>query len=728
MNRPTMNARMLTAGLLASGLLFPALMTAQIDRTKAPAPGPAPTVHVGEHITFTLGNGMRVILVQNHKLPVVGVQLRFDIPPMIQGERTGYIDLMGELLPTGTPTHDKASLDEAVDRMGALLATTSDGVYVNGLKKHLPALMELLSEVAISPTFPEAELEKARKRAMSDVQQRQEDPSAISDAVGRVVTFGRAHPYGEVMTEKTLQRVDRGVLLGYHAKFFRPEKGYLVFVGDVTEKEVKALAKEHFGKWKPKPVSHVVNEDGTETIEGIGMVRPWNHVATPAGPRRVIIVDRPGSAQSIIRVGFPLNYQPKDIRSLSAQVMNTILGGGVFNARLMQNLREDKGWTYGAGSSLDPDRFNGSFHASVSVRTEVTDSAVTETLAEIERMRNEPVTEEELDLAKRYMAGSFARSLEDPRTVARFALNTYLNGLAEDHYATYLKRLEAITVADVQAAAQAFLHPDHVAIFVVGDKSAIMAKLEPLSQTTDPAVLELDHNGVIPVEELEPVRDRTAEQIIEHYLEAIGGREAINKIHALRMEQATELGGQPVTLTQWFGLNGVYRSAMKANGLTVQEEILDGTRAVRKTPEGEDEELMDIDLYDLQMNAHVVQEMHAREIAERIILSGKTMVGDRPAYKVTMMTNAGTSLNDYYDAETGLKLRRVDMKFMYGRSLNIVTDYSDYRAVNGVLFPYIQAQSGGPVGSMTMRITGMEVNKTEAPGFFETGLPPVKDE
>ncbi|MBK6832515.1 MAG: insulinase family protein [Flavobacteriales bacterium] len=352
MNRYRMIAR--TAGCLVGGLLLSASMIAQIDRSKAPAPGPAPAVHLGEHITFTLSNGMSVIVVENHKLPMVGVQLRFDIPPMVQADRTGYIELMGELLAAGTPTRDKAAIDEAVDGMGASLFTSSDGLYANGLKKNLSPLMEIISEVIVSPTFPEEELEKARKRAISDVQQRQEDPSAIADVVGRVVTFGRNHPYGEVMTEKTLRKIDRGVMVGYHNKFFRPEKGYLVFVGDITEKEARTLAKEHFGQWKPKPVSHVVNEDGTETIDGIGKVQPWKHVATPAGVRRVMIVDRPGSAQSIIRVGFPLNFQPKDLRALNAQVMNTILGGGVFNARLMQNLREDKGWTYGRDRAWTP--------------------------------------------------------------------------------------------------------------------------------------------------------------------------------------------------------------------------------------------------------------------------------------------------------------------------------------------------------------------------------------
>lgn len=722
-----MIARITRAGLCTAGFLLPLLMTAQIDRSRPPAPGPAPVVNLGAHTVFSLANGLRVIVVENHKLPIVGVQVRFDNAPIAQGEMVGYIDMMGDLLATGTRTMGKAELDEAVDGMGASLFAGSDGVYANGLKKHLPELMRLVTEVVTAPTFPDVELEKIRKRYLSSVQQRQEEPDAIADAVGRAATFGLAHPYGEVTTEKTIQRIRREQVVAYHARTFRPKNGYLVFVGDITEKEAKSIAKKHFGSWSPSPITIDVDTNGIETVSGLGPINPLTKPKGPTGDRRVMLVDRPGAAQSIIRVGYPLNLHPKDLRALSAQVMNTILGGGVFNARLMQNLREDKGWTYGINSSMDADRFNGSFHTTVSVRTAVTDSAIMETLNEMERMRTDLVSDEELDLAKRFMAGSFARSLEDPRTVARFALNTALNDLPDDHYATYLKRLEAVTKEDVRAAAEAFLHPDNAVILVVGDKDAIFAKLEPLSRATEPAVLELDYNGQVYHEELTPVTDRSASEVVEAYLAAIGGRTAIERIKDLRSEVTTELGGAPVTLTQWYGPGGCYRSEMKVAGTLVQEEILDGKRAVRKGQEGS-EELQDIDLLDLMLNGYPVPEAHLAETTERLILGGSTNLKERLVYKVVMMTNGGSTVSDYYDAETGLKLRRVDQKFMVGRSMNIVTDYSDYKAEGGVLFPRVIEQRGGPMGSVAMTVRTIEVNKGLTPSFFKTGLPPVQEE
>lgn len=707
---------------VASLLLLSNPMNAQIDRSKPPAPGPAPKVQVGNHVLFNLPNGLRVIVVENHKLPKVDVQLRFDITPMTQGDKAGFIDLFGELLEAGTTKRDKAAIDELVDRLGASLSTYSEGVQASVLKKHLDPMMELVAEVVTAPSFPEAELAKARKRMLSNVEQRKDDPQAIAETVGRAMAFGKGHPYGEVITEKTLQKVNRDQLVAYHAKFFRPEKGYLVFVGDITEKEARAIAKARFGKWKPAQKYTVVNEDGSESIPGIGPVRFLTQPKTPSGPRRVVLVDRPGAAQSVIRVYFPLNLQPKDVRALPAQVMNTILGGGVFNARLMQNLREDKGWTYGSYSSLDSDRFNGQFHTTANVRTAVTDSAIAETIKELERMRRGRVTAEELDLAKRYMAGSFARSLEDPRTVGRFALNTYLNELPKDHYSTYLQRLEAVTADDVQAAAEAFLHPDNAVILVVGDKGKLLSRLEALSWATNPRVIELDHNADHFVEQFERVPGLTADAVIDKYLQAIGGREAIGRIKDLRMELGATMMDMPVEITQWYGPDGLFRSTAKSNGTVLQEEVFDGQRAARRSPMGA-QELEDQDLGELRFNGHPVPELHYAATAERVVLAGRTRIDGKPVIKLAISLPDGGNVGDYFDEATGLKVRRVEQKQVDGGPRTITTDYRDYQAAGGVLFPRTIMQRGGPGGEVALTVSRIEVNTGLKPAFFATNLP-----
>lgn len=723
MNSPLHNAFGLCL-LLGFSFVLPLSMNAQLDRSKPPAPGPAPTVQLGEHTSFQLKNGMKVIVVENHKLPMVSVQVRFDIPPIVQGEKAGMIDLVGDLLASGTAQRSKTQIDQEIDQLGATLATTNDGLYASCLKKNLNGLLPVVKDVVTGPVFPEQEFNKVVTRTRSGLQQRREDPDAIAEVVGRAVTFGRVHPYGEVTTEATLSNVALKHIKGYYELFFRPEKGYLVFVGDITEKEAKQLANEHFGGWKPVRPTTIKNEDGSEDMEGLGKVRYLPKVAVPSGTRRVNVVDRPGAAQSVIRVSFPLNLQPRDVRALPAQVMNTILGGGVFNARLMQNLREDKAWTYGAYSLLDADRFNGNFHANVSVRTAVTDSAVAEIILELERMRREPVTKEELELAKRYMAGSFGRGLEDPRTVARFALNTYLNQLPEDHYATYLQRLEAVTLEDVQAAAEAFLHPDQAVILVVGDLEQFEEGLSALSMDRARPVLVLDDNGAIWEEEIEPVTDRSAEDVLAAYIQAIGGRGTWDKVAHLRRSATGTLKGRPVKLTEWFSTGRLYRSETVVNDLPFEDLVYDGERAGRRGPEGQ-EELTDVDLQDLIFFAHPVPEVDLEGRLDRMVLAGRAMVGERPAYKVMLMTQHGTSVADYFDVETGLLVQRVEEKFMAGRNVRIVTTFADHTSFQGLLMPKRIVRKGHPAGRMEVTVDAVEVGRVPAVDFFATGLPPV---
>jgi predicted Zn-dependent peptidase len=710
--------------LVGLSLFLSLSMNAQLNRSRPPAPGPAPTVHLGEHQTFTLKNGMRVIVVENHKLPMVSVQVRFDIPPIVQGEKAGMVDLVGELLAAGTDRMSKAQIDEQVDQLGASLATSNDGIYASCLKKNLGALLPLVKDIVTAPAFPEREFAKVMTRTRSGLQQRREDPDAIAEVVGRAVIYSRTHPYGEVTTERTLDNVSVKHIRGYYQLFFRPEQAYLVFVGDITAKEAKGLANQYFAGWKPTRPATIRNEDGSEDMEGLGRVRMMPKVAVPSGTRRVNVVDRPGAAQSVIRVGFPLNLQPRDLRALSAQVMNTILGGGVFNARLMQNLREDKGWTYGAYSSLDADRFNGHFHASVSVRTAVTDSAVYEIIRELDRMVNEPVTAEELELAKRFMAGSFGRSLEDPRTVGRFALNTYLNGLPENHYATYLKRLDAVTVEDVQAAAAAFLHPDQAVVLVVGDLEQFEEGLGAISMDRSRPVLRLDEDGALWEEPITPVNDRTAEEVIAAYIKAVGGREAIAKAAHLRRTASGTLKGRPLRYTEWFAPGRKYRSESIVNDIPVEEVIHDGDRAARRGEQGQ-EELSDVDLQELVFFAHPIPEADLEGRLDRMVLAGRTPVGDREAFKVVFMTQHGTTIADLFDTESGLLVQRVEEKYMDGRNVRIVSRFSDHTDHHGLMLPGRIVRTGHPAGRMELVLDAVDVGPQAVAVPFATGLPPV---
>jgi predicted Zn-dependent peptidase len=697
---------------LAATCLIPAMMTAQVDRTKAPAAGPAPEVHLGEHKSFTLDNGMRVIIVENHKIPIVSAQLRFDIPPVLQGDKAGYQELVGELLTTGTARHTKEQIDELVDGLGAQFSGGNDGLYASSLTKNFPKVMDLFYEVVSSANFPREEFEKAKTRAISQITARADDPDQIASVVGHALTFGKDNPYGEVPTEASMGKATRDDVYNYYRYFFQPKQGYLVLVGDITAKDGEAMARKYFGTWKGAEVAVEKDTQGHDVVKGLGPIITATKEPRRPGKVRVAFVDRPGSAQSVIKVVFPVDLKPNDPMALDAQVLNTILGGGVFNARLMQNLREDKGYTYGAYSSLDADRWFGSFSGGCSVRNAVTDSAAVQVLAEIAGMRNAPVKADELALAKSYMAGSFARSLEDPRTVARFALNTYLNQLKPDHYETYLKRLDAVTADEVQKAAVRFLHPDSCTLLVVGDKEQVAKTLAPLAG--DGHVLDFDVNGDMvrldPTEGATPApAGMTAQNVLDAYVKAIGGKPALDKVKDVRKNYTTTVQGMAATMTEYNKAPNMYAMEMKMGDMLLQKLAFDGTRGKLSSMMGE-KELIDTELDPLRESAYAFPELHYTDLEYVAKLLGVVDIDGNKAYRVQVQTLPGGRFDEYYDVKTGLKLRRKENQEQEGGGwVQVITDYSDYKPEGGVLFPHVLHQKGGM--DMTLTATSIDVNK-----------------
>lgn len=707
-----MNRKPLHTLALAATLLIPAMMTAQVDRSKAPKPGPAPQVHIGEHETFTLPNGMRVIVVENHKVPIITAQVRFDIPPVKQGEIAGYKDLVGEMLTSGTARLTKEEFDETVDGLGARVSGSSNGVYASSLTKNFRPVMDLVYQVVSSASFPPEEFEKAKTRLASEVQARSDSPDQIADVVGQVLTYGKAHPYGEVTTMASLEKVTRKQAYQYYRYFFRPELGYLVLVGDINMKEARELAEHYFGSWKGAGLSVDKDAEGHDVVKDLGpIISVEKEPRKPKGVR-MAFVDRPGSAQSVIKVVFPVDLKPNDPMALNAQVLNTIFGGGVFNARLMQNLREDKGYTYGAYSSLSADRWNGGFSAGCSVRNEVTDSAVTEILKELNRIREAKVTAEELALAKNYMAGSFARSLEDPRTVARFALNTYLNELPEDYYATYLQRLEAVTMDDVLAAAERFLSPDSCTVLVVGDKETVAESLKGVGGSK--SMLFYDANGDImrtdPTEGATPApAGMTANDVLQAYIKAIGGKAAVEKVKDVRKRYTTTIQGMTATVEEMHKAPNKYVMEMRMGDMLLQRIKYDGGEMAKMESMMGDKEIVDPDLDEVLQNAYAFPELHYPELEYFARLMGIVTIDGVKAYRVHVKTLPGGAFDEYYAVDTGLKIRRKDFQTQEGvGTMQVVTDYSDYQAVNGILFPHTLRQSGGL--SMTLTATEIQVN------------------
>lgn len=704
-----------TIPFIALLLLFSMSSIAQIDRTKAPKAGPAPKVDLKKAETFKLENGLTVIVVENHKLPKVDIQMKFDIPLVHQGENAGYIDMLGQLLASGTRRHTKQDIDEMVDGAGAKLYTSKDGIYISTLKKSFPKMMDLVYAITVSSSFPPEEFVKEKKRFESSITQRQDDPDEISATVAKALTYRKGHPYGEVVTEESLAKVQRKHVESYYKRYFTPENGYLVFVGDISKKEAKETAEKYFLQWKGSGTARVFDQDGNEIVDGIGVVRAVTKHAQPLKERRVAFVDKPGSTQSIIKVVYPVDLKPNDDRLLAAQVMNTILGGGVFNARLMQNLREDKAYTYGAYSSLKSDRYVGGFTASTSVRNEVTRQAIGQTLFEMQRMREDEVTKEELDLAKSYLAGQFGRSLEDPKTIARFALNTALYGLPEDHYKTYLERLDKITTADVLKAAQDFILDKRAYVTVVGDKEQVANTLTAFSERQ--SVVYYDANGDIYREKTErPPSDLTAQQVMDKYYAAIGGKSRLDAVNDLQVIMSTVYDEKDVLSVTMKSKPNNYRYEMTIGNNIVTKIVYDGTKAMLLDEYGYTTE-MDLDVYEVKTDAQVFPELTYFDGRFRVMLSGSVEIEGEKAWKLTIQTENGNVFFEYYSADSGLKLKRSERKYTDNGTVEFNTSYKDYRSVDGIMFPHLVKESSSL--NLTFVVDKIELNKGIGPALFQ---------
>ncbi|MEM9931705.1 MAG: pitrilysin family protein, partial [Bacteroidota bacterium] len=364
--------------------------------------------------------------------------------------------------------------------------------------------------------------------------------------------YGKDHPYGELTTEETLANITVDQIKEYYDTYFVPNRSYLVMVGDLTRAEAEKLAKGAFSKWEAKDVE----------------VPTFKTPALPSGVT-VNFVPRSGAVQSNIIVSHPVAVKPGTKDALQAGIVNRILGVG-FNGRLFQNIREDKAYTYGAGSTFSADQLVGNFSASSDVRNTVTDSAVTEFLYEMMKISTEPVTAEELNRSKNQITGSFGRALESPQRIASYALNTIRYGLDRDYYPTYLKKVEATTAADLLAVAKQVITPKQTNIIVVGDK-AVAEKLAKFA--TSGKVNYYDVNGEpVNMEDMAAPTDLTPEGILNGYLKAIGGKDAVMKVKNYAFTMAGSVQGQTLTQSFYKADGDKFSSQTVAMGMTMADQ------------------------------------------------------------------------------------------------------------------------------------------------------------
>ena len=407
----------------------------------------------------TLPNGLQVILLENHKVPTFTAQM-----VILSGGLTDKPDFRGlasftaALMREGTAKRTSKDIAEQTDAIGAILASTSglsnttSTVTASGLVETLDQTFEIMADVVRNPTFPAEEVEKYKTRALAQLLVQRSNPQFLAQEQFSKAIYGD-HPAALITAPaESIKKLTPKDLAAFHSAYYRPNNAILAIVGDVTLKELMPKIEKAFGDWQKGEVPAI-------TI--------------PAAPAqagsRILLIDRPGSVQTVLQLGT-LGIERTNPDYFSLLLADKILGGGPA-ARLFLNLRETNGYTYGAYSNFGGSKFRGTWVSSSEVRTDVTEGAMKEFMFELKRLRDETVSAEELDNAKRSIVGSFALSLEQPQSLLQNIVTQKLYELPSDYWDTYPQKVAAITPADIKNIAQKYIDLDHLQVVAVGDAS-----------------------------------------------------------------------------------------------------------------------------------------------------------------------------------------------------------------------------------------------------------------
>ncbi|MGC4001195.1 MAG: pitrilysin family protein [Anaeromyxobacter sp.] len=412
---------------------------------------------------FTLANGLRVRLVEEHRLPIVQVQLVVDAgaarDPL---DRPGLAGFTAAMLTEGTRTRSATQLSDQLGYLGASLGGGAgvDGASLGGgsLSRHLPRLLELFADALTVPAFRPADVTRVRDQRLVALLQQRDQPGWLASRAFTEAFWGK-HPYGHqvIGTEASLQAITPEDLRRFHAQRWRPASAELVVVGDVTEEALRPLLERTLGSWPA------------------GQAAPAPAAQAPAAPHRTLLIDKPEASQTYLLLGMPgLDRRSPDYAA--ADVMFQVLGGGA-SSRLFRSLREAKGYTYGLSAGADARALGGASVVRGSVKADVTGAALTDLLAELARLREQPVPAEELRDAVDGMLGALPADFSTVGGIAGRVSELVIYGLPDDHWNRYADQLRAVTAADVQRVAQRYLDPSRMTLVLVGTPGVVKPQL-----------------------------------------------------------------------------------------------------------------------------------------------------------------------------------------------------------------------------------------------------------
>ena len=677
--------------IIGLAIIFANSLSAQLDRSIVPESGPTPEIFFGKPQTFMLDNGLTVMVVENNKLPRASASLSFDNPLIFEGEIAGVSSILAEMIGNGTQSISKEDFIEEVDFMGASLNITGSGAFAGSLKRYFPRVLELMSQAVLEPLFTQEEFDNQKNLIKESLKTSEKDVSTAANRVQNFITYGSNHPNGEFVSQASLDKASFNDAVDFYNNFSSPNNAYLVILGDIEFEEIKSKVTELFSSWESKEV--VANS----------FPEPKNPDET-----EVIFVDMPNGVQSVVTVINTIDFNKKEADYFPALVATRILGGGGAG-RLFNNLREDKGWTYGSYSSISESyKTKGLILAQAQVKNEVTDSAAVELLIELDKMRNKLVTDEELTSTKAKYTGNFVMSLENPATIAGFARNIITQDLPENYYNSFLENINNVTKQDVQNAAQKYFSPNKTRIFITGKGSEILEKIEGIE--FNGKKLKVRYFDQYGSEILRPdysvSTDVTAESVISNYIKSIGGAEKLNSISSIEVKATANLQG---TVLEMYSLKNNQNQSlmtMTAMGMTLVKSVFNKYQGYNEV-NGQRIPLTDEELEQAIINSALFSELNFD--LETIELIGTSFVNDEKAYEIKITDNKSV----FYSAETGLKLKEFESQEVDGNLITGEVFYKGYEEVDGILIPseIDQVSASIPVpGGLTFKTSLIKLN------------------
>ena len=688
----------LLIALVASNFIF-----SQVDRSQIPPSGPDPEIKLGQPYEYELSNGLKLIIVENNKLPRASVNLFIDSQSYSSDGKTGIGSITSSLLGKGTKNISKDDFIEEIDFMGSTLALYTTGAYGSSLSKYFPRLLELLADGLLNPVFDLEEFTKEKERLLESIKENEKNVRTIASRVGDIIIYGKNHPNAEYTSESSINNISFDDLEVYFKKRFIPNNAYMVIIGDVNAEETKDRIVGLFSKWEK---GKVITEDIT--------------VNSSFEQTEIHFIDMPNAIQSEIRFQNLIDMRKSNPDYISLLVANRILGGEP-ESRLESKIREDKGYAYYARSNFGSNKYaSTTFNAFTSSRAEVTDSSVVELLSEIDKIKKIKVGDQELSDIKAAYFGDFVRESESPSTIAQYSVDIKIEELDNDYYKNFIRNVNQVSADDIIKVSNKYFNTNQGAIIIAGKGSELIDKLENLSY--DGKKININYydtsGNIIDKPDYSVDSNITAEGIINRYINLIGGKENLEEVQSIELKGSADLDmqGQSFKLEFYSLKNNQNQSlsTVSAGGMQVQKSVFNKDQGYNVV-NGQKIILSEGELEQALTDSKLFSELsYDYEIVK---LVGSSTIDDQKVYEIKISDNN----TEYYSIETGLKVKEVENQLIDGNQITIETTIKEYQEVNGILIPseINQVTPAVPIpGGITIKFNTIELNVESSDSDF----------